>query len=194
MEIFVAGATGVIGIPLVKRLVGDGHHVTGMTRTEGKRRLLQDLGVEPVVCDAYDAAALEAVVMGSSPDVVIHELTDLPDDLADLDGALARNARMRREGTANLLAAAEAAEVDRFLAQSVAWDLPGDSGAAVAEHERAVLGAGGVVLRYGILYGPGTYGGDEPPPPPRAHVDDAARRTVEAMSLRRTVVTLAEEP
>jgi nucleoside-diphosphate-sugar epimerase len=194
MKVFVAGATGVIGIPLVKRLVGDGHRVTGMTRTAGKRRLLRELGVEPVVCDAYDAAALEDVVVGSSPDVVIHELTDLPDDLADLDGSLARNARIRREGTANLLAAAEAADVDRFLAQSVAWDLPGDSGAAVAEHESAVLGAGGVVLRYGMLYGPGTYAGDDPPPPPRVHVDDAARRTVEAMRLHRTVVTIVEEP
>ena len=112
MEVFVAGATVVIGIPLVKRLVADGHHVTGMTRTARKRRLLQELDVEPVVCDVYDTAALEGAVVGSTPDVVIHELTDLPDDLADLDGSLARNTRMRREGTANLLAAAEEADVD----------------------------------------------------------------------------------
>lgn len=75
MKIFVAGATGVIGIPLVRRLAADGHQVTGMTRTPSKAASLRELGVEPVVCDVYDAASLKATVVGSAPDVLIHELT-----------------------------------------------------------------------------------------------------------------------
>ena len=78
------------------------------------------------------------------------------------------NARIRREGTRNLLAAAEAAGVDRFLVQSVAWTMSGDGGAAVAEMEQMVLAVDGVVLRYGQYYGPGTYYPTEPPPPARA--------------------------
>src|SRR5437867_10283901 len=88
---------------------------------------------------------------------------------------------MRREGTRNLLAAAEAARASRFVAQSIAWQLAGNAGAAVAELERRVLAADGVVLRYGRLYGPGTYYEAEKPEPPRVHVDEAARRTVPAL-------------
>ena len=193
LTVFVAGATGVIGVPVVRLLVADGHRVVGMTRSPDKVALLHQLGAEAVVCDVYDARGLEAVVADADADAVIHELTDLPDELDRLPEFLARNAHIRREGTANLLAAAEAAGIDRFLAQSVAWEVPGDGGAAVAEHEAAVLAFGGVVLRYGTLYGPGTYGGDEPPSPPRVHVDEAARRTVDALELRSTTVTIVED-
>jgi hypothetical protein len=102
------------------------------------------------------------------------------------------NARIRREGTRNLLAAARAAGARRFLAQSVAWPLPGDAGAAVEEMERSVLEAGGVVIRYGQLYGPGTYY-EQAPPPPRVHVDEAARRTVEALAAPPGIVEIVED-
>ena len=100
---------------------------------------------------------------------------------------------MRREGTANLLAAARAAGASRFLAQSVAWELSGASGAAVEELERATLDVGGVVLRYGQFYGPGTYHEDEPPTPPRIQIDEAARRTVAALEAPSGIVELVDD-
>jgi hypothetical protein len=81
----------------------------------------------------------------------------------------------------------------RFLAQSVAWRLPGDGGAAVEELERSVLEADGVVLRYGRFYGPGTFYEQAPPPPPRVHIDDAARRTVEALAAPSNVLEIVED-
>src|ERR1044071_2446743 len=126
-KIFVAGATGVIGIRLVPLLVQAGHRVAAMTRSAGKADVLAALGAEAVVCDVYDAVRLTASVVAFGPDVVIHELTDLPDDVQRLREHAQANARIRREGTRNLLAAARAAGATRFLAQSVAWDLQGDS-------------------------------------------------------------------
>jgi uncharacterized protein YbjT (DUF2867 family) len=178
MRVFVAGAMGVIGLRLVPLLVAAGHEVRGMTRSPEKLDRLRDLGAEGVVCDAFDADALREVVVAFQPQAVVNELTDLPDRLATTNEA---NARMRREGTRNLLAAAEAAGASRFLAQSVAWQLTGDAGAAVAELEGLVLAGDGVVLRYGRLYGPGTYYENEKPQPPRVHIDEAARRTLSAL-------------
>src|SRR5262252_8157059 len=123
MRFFVAGASGVIGIRLVPLLVAAGHEVAGMTRSPEKAERLQALGAQPVVCDAYDADALREAVVAFAPDVVVNELTDLPDVQAATNEA---NARMRREGAANLLAAAHAAGATRFVAQSVAWKPPGD--------------------------------------------------------------------
>jgi nucleoside-diphosphate-sugar epimerase len=176
VRVFVAGATGVIGVPVVRLLVAAGHEVAGMTRTPGKAGLLRELGAEPVVCDVYDAEALAAAVAAFAPDAVVHELTDLPDVLAA--GGSPANARMRREGTRNLLAAAGAVT---FLAQSIAWAPEGDGATAKAELETAVLAAGGIVLRYGRFYGPGTYYPDEPPAPPRVTPFAAAARTVDAL-------------
>ena len=82
MRIFLAGATGVLGRRLVPLLVADGHQVTGMTRSPDKVDLLAELGADPVVCDVFDADALAAAVAEARPDVVLHELTDLPDDAA----------------------------------------------------------------------------------------------------------------
>jgi nucleoside-diphosphate-sugar epimerase len=190
MRIFVAGATGAIGVPLVRRLVADGHTVAGMTRSESRTAALRELGAEPVVCDVFDAAALTAAVAAFAPDAVIHQLTDLPDRADDIPARSAANNRIRREGTRNLLAAARG--VPRFLAQSVAWELRGDGAAAVAEHERAVLEAGGVVLRYGRFYGPGTYHPDDVAKPPAVHVEEAARRTVEALDAPSGVITVVD--
>jgi nucleoside-diphosphate-sugar epimerase len=192
MRIFVAGASGVIGVKLVPLLVAAGHEVAGMTRSPEKAEGLGMLGAEPIVCDVFDVNALSGAVVGFGAEVVIDELTALPDDpgrIAEFEGA---NTRIRREGTRNLLAAAKAAGAARILAQSVAWQLGGDAGAAVAERERAVLDAKGVVLRYGRLYGPGTYYEVEKPPPPRIHVDEAARRTLSALARESGVLTIAD--
>ncbi len=176
MRIVVAGATGVIGIRVVPLLVKAGHDVLGMTRTPGNTALLQDLGATGLVCDVYDAAELRRIVVEFAPDAVLHELTDLTDDPAEIDEAA--NARMRTEGTANILAAARAAGSPWLLAQSVAWPLEGVGGEAVAWHEAAVLAYGGVVARYGQLYGPGTYFPESLPEHPRIQIDTAAERTV----------------
>lgn len=190
MRVFVAGASGVIGVRLVPLLVAAGHEVAGMTRTPGKLGRLRELGAEPVLCDVYDADALRKAVVTFRPDAVVNELTDLPDQAAATNEA---NARIRREGMRNLLTAAEAARASRFLAQSVAWRPEGDGGAAVAELERLTLSAGGVVLRYGRLYGPGTYYEHQQPEPPRVHVDEAARRTVPALDAPSGIIEVRDD-
>jgi uncharacterized protein YbjT (DUF2867 family) len=192
VRIFLAGASGVLGRRLVPRLVADGHQVTGMTRSPDKVDLLAELGAEPVVCDVFEADALVAVVVEARPDLVLHELTDLPDDGAQIAARPGANARMRREGTSNLIAAARAAGAERFVAQSVAWTLPGDGAAAVAELEAQVLAVDGVVLRYGQFYGAGTYH-LTPPEPPRVAIDVAAARTVAALTAPSGVLTIVDD-
>jgi uncharacterized protein YbjT (DUF2867 family) len=190
MRVFLAGATGVLGRRLVPLLVAAGHQVTGMTRSAGKAEGLARLGAEPVVGDVYDAAGLTAAVAAARPELVMQQLSDLPDERTSIPEYVAANARIRREGTRNLLAAARNAGAGRFLAQSVAWRPPGDSGAAVEELERSVLAAGGVVLRYGQFYGPGTHYEQAPPPPPRVQIDEAARRTLAALDAPSGVLTV----
>jgi nucleoside-diphosphate-sugar epimerase len=194
MRIFVAGATGVIGRPLVKRLVDAGHVVAGMTRSAERAKALGAVGAQPVVCDVYDAAGLRDAVVAFRPECVIHELTDLPDEVSRIPQFAAANSRIRREGTRNLLDAAGAAGCPRFLAESVAWELPGDGGVAKADLERAVLAHGGVVLRYGRFYGPGTYHEHGLPEAPYIHVDEAARRTAELLDAKSGIIELAENP
>lgn len=163
-----------------------------MTRSKDKAEDLARQGAFPVVCDVYDREALEGAVVSFGPDLVMHQLTDLPDEVDRVPEFAARNNRIRTEGTGNLLAAARKAGAPRFLAQSIAWTPP-SGGQAVAEHERLVLAAGGVVLRYGAFYGPGTYSGtDRLPPPPRVHIDEAARRTLEALDAPSGVIVIAE--
>jgi NAD(P)-dependent dehydrogenase (short-subunit alcohol dehydrogenase family) len=192
MRILVAGASGVIGVRLVPLLVAAGHEVAGMTRSPGKADQLRALGAQTVVCDVYDANALREAVVQFQPDAVMHQLTDLPDDVSQLSEFGARNDRMRTEGTRTLLAAAEAAKVARFFAQSIAWELPGERGVAYHSFERSVLDAGGVLIRYGQLYGPGTFYEHEKPSPPRISVDDAARRTMPVLDAPSGIVELVE--
>jgi len=194
MRIFLAGASGVIGSRLVPLLVQAGHEVGGLTRTPAKADAIAEHGAVPFVADVYDPDELTRVVVGFGPDTVLHELTDLPDLRAELAaGALAANARIRTEGTRNLLAAARAAGAQRLLAQSIAWQQqPGPGADAVAELERSVLDFGGVVLRYGQFYGPGTFFPDEAPDEPRVHIDLAARRTVEALEAPSGIVTITD--
>lgn len=191
MRIFLAGASGVIGSRLVPLLVADGHEVAGMTRSAGLVKPLSDLGAEPVVCDVFDLDGLTEAVVAFRPDAVMHQLTDLPDSLNDLADYSARNDRMRSEGTRNLIAAATAAGATRFVAQSIAWT-PSRGGDVVARHEQMVLAIGGVVVRYGQLYGPGTFYEHEVPAEPRIQVDDAARRTVPLLTAPSGIVTLVE--
>lgn len=195
-KVFIAGASGAIGRRLCRLLVEDGWSVTGTTRSPNKIPMLRGLGVEPVVVDVFDAALLLDLVSKAKPDIVVHQLTDLPPalDPTKMADALVRNARLREIGTANLVAAAVAAGAKRMVAQSLAFvyapgpmpyreDAPlmlddpayGPTARAVASLEQQVLAAPltGIVLRYGKLYGPGT-GFDVPPTGSPLHVDDAA--------------------
>ncbi|MFN2589239.1 MAG: NAD-dependent epimerase/dehydratase family protein, partial [Actinomycetota bacterium] len=182
MRVFLAGATGVVGRPLVPRLVGEGHQVTAITRKPENVPRLRSDGAEAVVCDVLDAERVRTVVREARPDVVVQHLTDLPPDLnpRNLKEAYARNDLVRGQGGANLVAAAEAAGAGRYVAQNVCFlyrpvgpavvdedaplwtDAPEPFGATIrlhAEMERRIVENErfeGLVLRYGLWYGPGT--------------------------------------
>ncbi len=189
-SLFVAGGTGAVGRRLLPLLVADGWRVTGSTRSPDKVELLRRLGAKPVVVDVYDAAALRAALMDVRPEVVVHQLTDLPPGLdpEKMADALPRNTRIREEGTRNLVAAALACGARRLVAQSIAFayaegplphreEDPLDPNAiGVISLEGQVMDAAleGIVLRYGRFYGPGT-GFDAPRGAPALHVDAAAR-------------------
>lgn len=168
----------MIGRSLVPQLVQAGHEVTGTTRSAPKTGLIRDLGGHGVVADAFDAKHLRTVVEQAQPEVVIHELTEIPKSFDPK--AFERNNQLRREGTRNLMDAAVAVGARRIVAQSVAFmyehsgnglheesdplaihmrDPGGDTVRAIADLEEIVTGADaieGVVLRYGYFYGPGT--------------------------------------
>lgn len=192
MRVFLAGASGVIGRRLVPLLVADGHEVAGMTRTEGNAQLLRELGAEPVVLDVYDAEALRDAVVEFKPGLVMHQLTDLPDEVERIAEMGDANSRIRTEGTANLIAAARAAEAPRFLAQSIAWKLPEHRQASIEEHEAMVLQIGGVVVRYGQFWGPGTYHAQNPGDECRVQIDEAARRTIELLDAPSGIYTVLD--
>jgi nucleoside-diphosphate-sugar epimerase len=183
MRVFVAGGSGVIGVRLVPLLVAAGHQVTAMTRTTTKVEAIRALGAEAVCCDVFDRPALVAALAAVGPDAVVHQLTDLPDDPADLARRREANATIRETGTDNLIVAAQACGCRRLLVQSIAWLTDGQRPPSVLHLERTTRAAGGVVLRYGQWYGPGTYHPGEPPPPPRIEVDTAARATLAALVL-----------
>jgi nucleoside-diphosphate-sugar epimerase len=182
MKVFVAGATGAIGRQLVPRLVAAGHEVHGMTRSEDKQGLLRELGAIPVVADALDPDQVAEAVANARPDVIVHQLTALTGVERYSARAAAPTNRLRTEGTDHLLSAGHAVGVRRFVAQGIAtFGLYARSGgpvkteedpvdptpakdmrdglAAIRHLESAVLGADwteGIVLRYGVFYGPGT--------------------------------------
>jgi 2-alkyl-3-oxoalkanoate reductase len=181
MRIFVAGASGVLGRRLLPLLTAD-HEVTAMTRSESKVDALRAAGASPAVCDVFDAEDLRATVAAAAPEVVVHELTDLPKNLdpRKADEQTAGNDRIRIEGTRNLVDAALAAGARRMVAQSIAFVYAPDGGMvkkegdplyrdgpwpfsrtieAVESLESAVTqtpGIEGLVLRYGFFYGPGS--------------------------------------
>ena len=193
VRVFLAGASGVIGQRLIPRLVEAGHVVGGLTRSSSKTELLRHLGAEPILCDVFDREALVQAVRDFKPDVVLNELTDLPDDVAQISEFTGLNARIRTEGNGNLIEATRRSGSPKILAQSVAWQLPdGPDAHAVAELERSVLAEGGVVLRYGQFYGPGTYNEQKLPNEPRVQIDRAAERTVETLSAPTGVVVIID--
>ena len=154
---------------------------------------MRGLGAEPVVIDVYDAAGLREAVDVFGPDLVLHQLTDLPDDATDIPEHAEGNARIRDEGTANLIAAASAAGAARFVAQSIAW-IPAAGAESRERHESQVLAYPhtGIVLRYGQFYGPGTYYENEPPAPPRIEITEAARLTLPALAAPSGIIELVE--
>ena len=221
LRIFIAGATGALGSRLVPQLVERGHHVTGTTRSNAGR--LHTLGAEPVLVDPLDAAALREAVVAARPDVVVHQLTALTGlgMTRNFDKAFAQTNRLRTEGTDNLLAAARAAGAERLVWQSYAgWPYAREGGPVKTEDDRldptppadvretleairhleaVVTEAGGIVLRYGGFYGPGTsldgdgehaemlrkrrfpVGGSGDGVWSLVHIDDAAAATVAAI-------------
>jgi nucleoside-diphosphate-sugar epimerase len=183
MKIFLAGATGVIGRPLLPLLVEAGYEVVGTTRSEAKADQVRASGGEPAVVNAMDTEALRAAVVAAEPEVVINQLTALPDalDFRDREALSATNALRSEAGPALARIAAEVG-AKRLIAQSVAFfyapvgdaikdeeeplmELPPDSPMAegplaLRELEQSTLerpGMDGLVLRYGYFYGPGTY-------------------------------------
>jgi nucleoside-diphosphate-sugar epimerase len=182
MKVFVAGASGAIGGPLVRQLVAAGHEVTGMTRREDRAEEIRAAGAKAVVCDAFDRPALDAAVSEAVPDVVVNQLTSLPQEYNPRKASFYEGTdRVRREGGHNLLEAARAVGARRFLTQSIAFlyapegdwvkdeearpfdDAPGHFRSAVetllAHEQEAVSSTDleGLALRYGQFYGPGTY-------------------------------------
>lgn len=182
MKIFVAGGTGAIGRPLLDQLLAKGHNVVALTRSQERAESLAAQGIEPAIADVFDADSVKAAISQAQPEVVIEQLTALPKTYSreSMSAAGPLNTRIRLEGGANVLAAAQAAGVRRYLRQSVAfWGIPGagladeetplvlDASPVVAaesrlmtEIERRLLETSnleGIALRYGFFYGPGTW-------------------------------------
>jgi 2-alkyl-3-oxoalkanoate reductase len=214
MRVFVAGGSGTIGVPLVRELVRAGHDVFAATRTAGKQSMLSSLGATPIVVDALDAEALERAVRAAAPTHVIHQLTALPRAGARRSSDLEATNRLRDEGTRNLLRASIAAGARRIIGGSFAMiGSAMDDAAAAAETlgaaaavrsmESQILESSrsgaidGIILRYGLFYGPGNPATEEmiamvrkrrlprvrndPGRLPYIHVDDAVAATVAAL-------------
>jgi nucleoside-diphosphate-sugar epimerase len=208
VKVFIAGATGVIGRRLIPLLTGAGHFVSGTTRDADKVPALKRTGAQAIVLDVFNQRALHDAVMRVKPDVVIHQLTNLPKvfDPAQLAQMLEENARLRVEGTRNLVSAARVAGCRRVIAQSLAFAYaagpqPHDESDPIASGEgnapTAITARGvraleefvldsptefvGIVLRYGRLYGPGTWNATAKGRAP-LHVDAAAHAALLAVS------------
>lgn len=217
MRIFLAGATGAIGRRLALLLRDAKHDIRGTTRDPAKAARLQAIGVTPVVLNVFDADAVARSIASVRPDVVIHQLTDLPNAPGTPGYAAGQeaNRRLRIEGTRNLVRAAMMAGVGRLIAQSIAFAYAPGEGVrdesdpldteaepprqftvqGIVALEREVLqtaGIAGVVLRYGYLYGAGTWY-DSPPKPPSVHVDAAAHAALLAVDKGSGVYNIAED-
>lgn len=172
MKILVAGATGVIGRSLLPILVREGHEVFGMTRNEASKNAISGMGASPLVADALDRQSVIDSLREARPEIVIHQLTSLS------NYSLEDNARIRTLGTRNLVDASQAAGVRRMIAQSISWtyepghhpateEVPLDLEApqprkttvdgVLALEQAAAEMPEYVILRYGLLYGPGTW-------------------------------------
>lgn len=180
MKVFVAGASGALGRPLLRQLVAAGHEVTGTTRSEERAEAIREAGARASIVDALDGAALRDAVAAAEPEAVVHALTALPDRIDWKRDPLGPTNRLRDEGTRNLIEASRAAGARRLLAESVAFFYAPTGGwvkteedplwtaapepfasaaAALAALERQVAeaeGIEGLSMRYGWFYGPGT--------------------------------------
>jgi nucleoside-diphosphate-sugar epimerase len=178
VKVFVAGATGALGVPVVRRLIAAGHRVTGLTRSERKRPVLESMGATCAVGDALDPEAVRRAIVQAQPEAILSLLTRLPKRGPLFGRDLQANARIHRNGTANVVRAAKEARTERIVAESVifrygwgdippmrteddpvATSAPSNSTQMALDGVRAledsVLGAGGVVLRFAAFYGPG---------------------------------------
>ena len=180
MRVFIAGATGAVGSRLVPLLVAEGHEVVGTSRSAERLGDIEAAGAKGVVMDGLDAESVRTAVLDARPEVIVHELTGLggvAPDLKHFDEGFAATNALRTAGTDHLLAAAREAGVGRFIAQSyTGWPNERTGGpikteedpidptptaasretlAAIRHVEQATTDAGGLVLRYGGLYGPG---------------------------------------
>ena len=203
-KIFLAGASGAIGRRLVPLLCNAGHQVVGTTRTAQGAETLRALGSEPVIVDGFNTEALSQALLAARPEIIIHQLTGLSAWKAGrIEEAITQNVRVRTEGTRNLVKAALAGRARRLIAQSIAWvyapgslphsetdplDVEAQGTTAVTVRgvmalESAVLNSPpleGIVLRYGLFYGPGT-GHEAPAGESPIHVDAAAYAAVLAI-------------
>ena len=180
MDIFVAGATGAIGKPLIARLVAEGHEVTGLTQSAAGATRLREQGAEAIIANALDSQDLDDAIQSTSPEIVIDQLTSLPKNPADMPKAAAGDTRLRLDGGGNLLRAAQKHGVRRYIQQSSAFFLTADHGLADERSALAIHASPGVaasarmytelerrlnaataieavILRYGFFYGPGTW-------------------------------------
>lgn len=182
MRVFVAGATGAIGRPLVSALIAARHEVIGMSSTEHGAQSLRDKGVEGAVANALDENAVLTLLRKVRPDAVIEELTSLPKRYTpeEMKAAADRDRNLRLVGGRNVQNAAQAAGAKRYIVQSTGFFYGPGPGLAVERDalavnaslgiassvqtymkiEERVLGARdlqGVALRYGFFYGPETY-------------------------------------
>jgi len=204
-KVFLAGATGAIGRRMLPLLREAGYQVTGTTRAASKAEELRAAGITPAIVDVFDAAALGSAMLAARPDVVVHQLTDLPQGLKPelMAEGLVRNARVRIEGTRNLVDAALRAGARRFIAQSIAfvyapggephdesdplispaeepWRSTMEGVVTLEQLTASSAGFDGLVLRYGMFYGPGT-GFEAAPGKPAVHVDAAAQAAMLAI-------------
>ncbi|HEY0703337.1 MAG TPA: NAD(P)-dependent oxidoreductase [Candidatus Acidoferrales bacterium] len=181
MRVFVAGASGAIGEPLIAELLKQGHSVVGMTTSDARAKAMEGQGVSAVIADAFDAAAVEKALRQSKAEVVIDELTSLPKQQSDMAKYAAGDRKLRLEGGGNLLRAAVAAGVRRYVQQSSGFflraadgaladesaplDVNGSPSVAASARTYTELEARlfsseaieGVALRYGFFYGPKTW-------------------------------------
>lgn len=181
MKIFIAGATGAVGLPVVRTLITLGHEVTGTTRAGSGVDRLREVGASASTADAFDLQSVRDAIAAAKPHVVMDQLTWLPPDPADLIKSMPNDTRLHKEGGGNLLTAAEELGVRRYIMQSrgfyldapagqladettrLRYDAPGpvgESARVIGAYEDRLLGSKvlqGVVLRYGFFYGPGTW-------------------------------------
>lgn len=192
MRVFVAGATGAIGRPLVSALVAAGHRVGALTRSTERAVALAGHGIEPIVGDIYSHELTDRVA-AFGPDAVIHQVTGLPSREALVPLRLLALNKARTRGVDALLDAARSAGATRFIAQSVAFPLPPIAASAVRHLEASTLDFPGIVARYGRFYGPRTWSEDAPKSGPIVHVETAAQATVELLAAEPGVYEVTDE-